>query len=240
MARSWAMVRFGVLFVLLGMACTPKHGRAFDNSSVDFNGNNIHRFRTPGDHETVVDAVVTIMEASGASLVKRRESSRGSVILSFRVAVDRVVGSRSSTAGVYSAPSRWFRVGTFGASTTTSVDYVAYGALFYFELMPIRGGVEIEALGLPVVDGLTACPLAAEYYRDCRAALSPGELDFAENVQRRSGISVSGAKEAEVITGLWAQLKRKHWQDAFRSSLRSTNSTGEQTIDSAFSSPTEE
>lgn len=239
MARSemaWVGLSVGVL--LLG--CTPKLGRAFDNSSVDFNGQNLHRFRTPGDPETVADAVVTIMEASGASLVKRRDSSRGSVILSFRVAVERVVGGRSSTSGVYSAPSRWFRAGSFGSSTTTTIDYVAYGALFYFELVPIQGGVELEALGLPVIDGVTACPLAADAYRDCRPMLPRGEAGFAENVQRRSGISVSGAKEAEVISGVWAQLKRKRWQDVFRSSLKSSDSADEQEIDSAFSTPAQD
>ena len=227
------------LSLLVMTACAPElRGRPFDNSSIDFNDANLQRLRTPGELETVADAVASVMESSHASLVKRRATSRGSVVLSFRLAVERVVGSRSTSSGIYAAPNRWFRIGTFGAQTTTAIDYVAYGALFYVELFPIAGGVEIQALRLPVVDGVTSCPSVASRYRDCHPAPPPGQLSFAANVNNRSGISVSGAKEAEVISGLWAQLQRKRWQDAFRASVSDVKPTTNDEVDDAFSQPT--
>ena len=131
-------------------------------------------------------------------------------------------------------PSIWFRIGTFGAQTNTTV---AYGALFYVELSPIRGGVEIQALGLPVVDGVTSCPSVASPYRDCRATAPPGQESFAANVSNRAGISVTGAKEAEVISGLWAQLQRKRWQDAFKASAAAVEPATNAGVDDAFSQP---
>ena len=69
MARSGGNGVIGVALVMVS-GCVPKYGRAFDNSSVDFNRQSLHRFLTPGEQETVADAVVTIMEATGAPCVR--------------------------------------------------------------------------------------------------------------------------------------------------------------------------
>jgi hypothetical protein len=209
-------------------------GRSFQNSSADHNNGRLHMFQTPGELETVADAVVSIMESSGATLVKRRETSVGTVVLSFRVSVERVSGSRSESTGLYTQPSRWFRAGTFNTQSITQTDYIAYGALFYVELVPLEQLVELRALGLPVIDGMTACPTLVARYRTCRPVPSGSPQSVAEVVSKRTGISVTGAKEAEVITGLFGQLKRKRWQDAFKGSVRPPARENTESPDSAF------
>lgn len=226
----------GLLLLCLSAGCVPVLGRAFENSSADYNEGELHELVTAGDLETVADAVVAIMESSGATFVQRKVSSAGSVlVLSFRVSVERVVGERSRSSRVYSPPTRWFRAGTVSSSTVTTADYVAYGAFFYVQLRRSGRNVVIDAIGLPVVDGLTACPQLVMPFRICRPAASRGAVAFSENVRKKIGITVSGAKEAEVLTGLLGQLQRKRWQDAFRTSVVEPPSADG--VDEAFASP---
>ncbi|MCC6336424.1 MAG: hypothetical protein IT380_20860 [Myxococcales bacterium] len=209
------MLRTRHLLGLLVAACVT-HGRPFNNSSVDFNGGRFHRLQTPGELETVADAVVAIMEESNASLVKRRTTKRQTVVLSFRQSIERAAGTTTEATSA-PASSEWFPAGTFNSETATRADYLAYGAFFYVELTRLdEGGVEVSAVGLPVVDGLTSCPQVVSPYRECRPEEAPGPDSFSDHVERVSDISVTGEKEAEVLTGLLAQLQRKKWQDRFK------------------------
>jgi len=233
---NYAAKLVGVAVLLAG--CTPVLGRAFTNSSADFNRAAMHRIKTPGELETVADAVVSIMESSGATLVRRKTSSSGStLVLSFRVSVERVVGTRSTSTGAYAAPSRWFRIGTINSSTVTTANYVAYGAIFYVQLNSDDRSVELQAIGLPVVDGLTACPALVIPYRLCTPGRARGSAAFADDVRWRTGITVSGAKEAEVLSGLLAQLQRKRWQDTFRASVPKSDPKNPEGIGEAFTEP---
>jgi hypothetical protein len=100
-----------------------------------------------GAGATVADAVVSVMESNGALLVKRKDASDGStLVLSFRVSVQRVTGSHSTSSGFYSGPSRWFRAGAINSSTVTTADYVAYGAFFYVQLRGSGRHVVIDAV----------------------------------------------------------------------------------------------
>ena len=238
LTRRSAVVVLVAAGALLSSGCVPVLGRAFENSSADYNDGDMHEMRTPGEMETVADAVVSVMESSGATFVQRKASSSGSVlVLSFRVSVERVVSSRSRTSGSYSAPTRWFRAGTVSSSTVTTADYVAYGALFYVQLRSVGTDVLLQAIGLPVIDGVTACPQHAIPFRICQAARARGRVAFADDTQNRTGITVSGAKEAEVLTGLLGQLQRKRWQDAFRASVSAVKPATNDGVDDAFSQP---
>ncbi|MEW5742748.1 MAG: hypothetical protein AB1938_27780 [Myxococcota bacterium] len=201
---------------LLGAGCVA-HGRPFTNSSVDFNGGRFHRLQTPGELETVADAVVAIMEESNATLVKRRTTKRETLVLSFRSVFEKDASAPARPG----APNEWFPRGTFNSETPAHGEYVAYGAFFYVELSRLEeGGVEVRALGLPVVDGLTSCPPVVAPYRECEPEEALGPDSFADHVERVSDLSVTGEKEAEVLTGLLAQLQRKKWQDRFKESVR--------------------
>ena len=149
------------------------------------------------------------MESNGAKLVERRGSSDSCLVLSFRASAERVLGSRSSTAGSYSRRAS-------SSETATTQDYVAYGGLFFVELCASSFGAELQAIGLPVIEGQTACPKLATRYVSCSPVPASGGRDFADGVQRWKGISVKGRQEAELLTGLLAQLQRKQWQDVFR------------------------
>jgi hypothetical protein len=232
--RNWQPQDWLMVLAVVLSGCASTKGRPFDNCSADFNEGRLHRLQTPGDLESVADAVVTIMESSGASLVRRRTTKRDSLVLSFRIAVERLARTRSSSTGIYSAPSRWFRTGLFSANTITSAEYVAYGALFYVELTAIPGGVELQGVGLPVVDGVTACPAVVSPYRECQPARPTGEESFAEHVGHRSKLSVTGAKEAEVLTGLLGQLQRKTWQQRFKASSSGPPPQENKAVDDAF------
>lgn len=215
------MAKVQILAVLsaLGVACAPfRQGRAFDNSSADFNEGRPHELTTRGELETVADAVVTIMESSsGATLAKRWSASAGSTVLSFRISAERATRTTSKTSGVYFPPSR-LTAGVGESETVTHTDYIAFGSRFYVELTQHDGSIQLSALGVPVIEGIAACPPSVAAYRKCSPHPATDSSSVSDNVKRNTGVSVTGAKEAEILNGLLAQLQRKRWQDVFRSS----------------------
>ncbi len=233
------MKRLTIIALLFSSACATQRGRPFDNSSVDFNGRRVQRMETVGEYETIVDAIVSIMESRGAMLVKRRERSPGMTVLSFRIAAVRLASTTTVSSGTYVGPARWFPVGTFSGRRQTYADYVSYGGLYYVELAPTPRGASIQALGLPVVDGLTACPHQALTWRECAPAQAVSAEDFADAVRRRGRVDVRGMKESEIIAGLFSHLGLKRWQDYFRASLQSgeTRQPPPNPADDAFNEP---
>lgn len=219
------LVLFAVLFT---SACATQQGRPFDNSSVDFNGRRLQRMETVGEYETIVDAIVSIMESRGATLVKRRERTPGMTVLSFRM-----------SSGRSYLPQKRFRPGTFSGRRETYADYVAWGGFYYVELAPTTQGATIQAIGLPMVDGLTACAPQALTWRECTPVEAASSEDFADSVHRRGRVDVRGVKESEVIAGLFSHLGLKRWQDYFRASLQSgqTRQPPPNPADDAFNAP---
>ena len=206
-------MRTGWWVLVLLCGCETVRGRPFTNSSVDFNDGRRHGLRTPGNVETVAEAVVSVMEDSGTRLVKRRDQKSGAVVLAFKATAERATGASSVSTSIYVPPTRWFRAGTFSSEGASRTTYVAYGGHFYVEVRPRDGGIEVTAIGLPVIDGLTACPEEVERYRACKPTRAPMGHSFATEVREQTGIDVRGRKEADILSGLMAQLQRKRWQD---------------------------
>lgn len=196
-----------VVFGLLQVGCAA--GRPFTNSSIDFNRGEQHRLVLKGDFDAVQDAVASVMAERHATLYRRRHTDRGSVVLSFRVEAERKRGSRSSGGA--------FSIGSYVASeVVTTNEYLKFGALYFLEFTRAGGTVSVEALGLPVVDGYTACPaVARERYIECTEFAATSTQGFAEAAEEEYGVSVDGAREAAMISGLFAELQRKKWRDAY-------------------------
>lgn len=111
-------------------------------------------------------------------------------------------------------------VGTSAASSVakTEFDYLSYGSLYYVEVSGPAGSVVVEVVGLPVVDGVTACPsfLRERDYRDCIAPKPPNETgeSYEEWATRRYDVPSSGRRESEFIASVFAELSRKKWRDS--------------------------
>lgn len=198
------------------MVCTAGSscvGAPFINSSIDFNRGEMHHLILQGDPELIEEGVISIMNERGASLIRHRETSRGSTVLSFRTERERERGRDGSTVGL--SVGRLFGSPVVVAGSESTVDYVEFGGLFYVELASSGETTTISVLGLPVVDGVTACPsLARQLFRVCEPAVARSG-DFAEVVFRTRGVSVDGAREAEFVRGVFAELQRKKWRDLY-------------------------
>lgn len=201
------------VFIAAGLAgCVV--GRPFVNSSMDFNEGKMHQLMVNGDIAGVADAVTAIMKERGAVIVKRREFSDGALILSFRQEEERVRGARAKTSSRHFGSSKALTLG----SSTTDVAYesVFFGSLYYVELNAAGERVTVEAVGLPVVQGRTACPeLVNARFRACKPAQSSSEDSFAREVSDKLGVNVAGRKEADTIGGLMAELQSKKWVNQY-------------------------
>lgn len=198
--------------VLLGSSCVA--GSPFLNSSLDFNRGRPQRVVIQGERELVEEALITIITERGGLLARRRQLGSGATLLSFRREIERVAGTTTSSTSV---------AGSYGVSSVanTEFDYLSYGSLYYVEVSGSAGAVVVEVIGLPVVDGVTACPtfLRERDYRDCIARAPPDttEESYAEWATRRYDVPSNGRRESEFIASVFAELSRKKWRDSLAS-----------------------
>lgn len=195
--------------VLIGSSCVA--GRPFLNSSADFNSGRAQRIVIQGERELVEEAITTIIAERGGILARRRQLGTGATLLSFRREIERLAGTTTSSTSV---------AGASGPSSVanTEFDYLSYGSLYYVEVSGPGGAVVVEVVGLPVVDGVTACPtfLRERDYRDCIARAPPDttEESYAEWASRRYDVPSNGRRESEFIASVFAELSRKKWRDS--------------------------
>ena len=197
-----------VVFAFLQLGCV--HGRPFSNSSIDFNRGQQHRLVLKGHLDAIEEAVASVMAERHATLYRRRITDRNSTVLSFRVEQERRRGSRSQGGA--------FLVGRHALITdeATTDEYLKFGSLYYVEFARSGESVIIEALGLPVVDGYTSCPTVARArYIECNVFAAQSSQSFADTAEQDYGVSVNGARESEMISGLFAELQRSRWRDTY-------------------------
>ena len=95
-------------------------------------------------------------------------------VLSFREESQRAVG-----AEIVRGPLG-------GTPTGIKTEYVDFGSLYYVELSLSDRSTVVQAIGLPVVDGVTACPVIAQrLYRDCQPAPASGSDSYADEAEER-------------------------------------------------------
>ncbi|MCA3011463.1 MAG: hypothetical protein INH41_03590 [Myxococcaceae bacterium] len=198
--------------LLLGSSCVA--GSPFLNSSLDFNRGRPQRVVIQGERELVEEALITIFNEREGLLARRRQLGTGATLLSFRREIERVAGTTTSSSSV---------VGGFATSSVanTEFDYLSYGSLYYVEVSGPAGSVVVEVVGLPVVEGVTACPtlLRERDYRDCIAQPPPNTTgeSYADWATRQFDVPSNGRRESEFIAGVFAELSRKKWRDSLAS-----------------------
>lgn len=198
------------LFVtLLSLGCAT--GRPFVNSTLDFNNGQAHKLTVSARIHAVADTVASIMTTRGALLVKRRVPQGGSVVLSFRHELERQTGSISTPYGRLMTEHNQ----NLWVNDETKNVFVDYGSLYYVELTARADHVDIVAVGLPSFEGRTACPeLVRQRYRDCKPAQASSSEGFAKEMETANGIRADGAREADMVTGLLAELQVKYALEA--------------------------
>jgi hypothetical protein len=200
-------MRLLVLIGAFGFSVGCATGLPFVNSTLDFNNGQTHQLTVTGRLDAVADVVASIMTERGAALLKRRVPENGALVLSFRRDLERQSGSTSTGTANH---------GWGGVHIETTNEFVGYGSLYYVELRSRAGQVDIEAVGLPIIDGRTACPdLVRARYRDCKPAESSSVSSFVHEQENSTGIRANGAREADVLSGLLAEMARKKWIEIY-------------------------
>jgi hypothetical protein len=237
--------RLGVWSValLLWSGCAGvvlKKGPAFKNSSLDYNGQQMHSVELQGDVEPVLEAVTTSMTERGARLL-RRSTINGHPVLVFRVSAD--AGSTAVARGYYRVPRKQVSVSVRRYRVTTKVSALSYGSIFYFEAQSSGSATVLRALGVPTVSNIVACPELAHRFTACapytlEQEVAPGDAaqSVPQLVNDEVGVSVSGNTEAEVLNGLFAELQGFKWQKFLRES-QTPQEAPKSNIDNAFDAP---
>lgn len=169
-------------------ACASIPTAPFQASSLSRNNGQPHRvlLRDSG-LDAVVDRVITLAKHRQLTLVRQAAIGKVRYDLAFRgKPVDRRIqrGTRSSTLGYYSR--------------------------YFVEVQKNASSVLITAAGVPVLNGLMACPKYLQQKLGCSAPML-GHYegsDVVSTTYHNWRLDVSGSQEAEILSGLLAELKR--------------------------------
>jgi len=188
--RGWfvAALSLGLAGCVSTLGGPPR--QAFIASSLDANRGQRHSVTLDGaDLASVADRAVELGRTRELTLVKQSECGPAarSCELAFRgKPVDR----------------RIFR----GAQSVV----LSYYSRYFVHLARNAGRVSVRGVGVPVLGGEMACPPTLAPELGCRAPMlsRSGDEDLATSVKREWGYDVSGASEAEILQGLFDELRR--------------------------------
>ncbi len=169
-----------------GCATMGLGGEPFKHSSLDHNRGQAHRQELPRVAvQQVVGRVIALGKQRDLALVKQTRCDAAGCELALRgKPIDRRIfrGTTSQTKSYYSR---------------------------YFVTIRRHGdGVTISAVGVPVLGGRMACPASLKKTIGCRLERIYPAGRLVAAVREQWGYDISGANEAETLTGMLAELRR--------------------------------
>ncbi|MBW2736878.1 MAG: hypothetical protein JRH20_31225 [Deltaproteobacteria bacterium] len=156
-------------------------------SSLDKNGARYHQLLLDGGVRQISGRLITLAKEREMVLVQQRRCGAKGCELAFRSKpVDRRV------------------------LRGTSSRHLSYYSRYFFRLVRKGDKVEVSSVGLPVLDGRMACPQAAKPLVTCRLEKLTHHRNktLVASVRAEWGYDVSGQNEAELLTGMLAELPR--------------------------------
>jgi hypothetical protein len=135
--------------------------------------------------------VKTECQADACDMIfKRKEESK-----------DKTVGSGYTSST---------RDGSGGGGHSSVTTYnMSFSSKIFVDIKKDAAGATIEMIGVPVIKGQLSCPHVLEQRQVCVAQdfHVQGEQTPAQSFQAQWGVDISGALEAEIISGIIAELQ---------------------------------
>ncbi len=193
--------------------------KSFVNSSVDVNGGAVHRARVMGmGLDELMVTLNKLAEKRALVLVRKFDCSESACKLEYKSRADnRSMNFSSTTTNTtgyvpyYDPMSGTYRPYFPGTTTSHTVKNVnlSYYSRFFVSLKVRDDLIDIEMVGVPVLNEEMSCPTAfLKPYVECSTPVVTGEKDIplAASFKRQWGFDISGAVEADVINGIFAEL----------------------------------
>lgn len=193
--------------------------KRFVNSSVDVNGGAVHRARVMGmGLDELMVMLNSLAEKRELVLVRKFDCSDSACKLEYKSRADsRSMNFSSTTTNTtgyvpyYDPLSGTYRPYFPGTTTSHTVKNVnlSYYSRFFISLNVHDDLIDIEMVGVPVLNEEMSCPTALlKPYVECSTPVVTGERDIplAASFKRQWGYDISGAVEADVINGIFAEL----------------------------------
>jgi hypothetical protein len=215
----------------------------FVNSSVDVNDGAIHRARVQGMAlDELMVALNRLAQKRELVLVRKFDCSETACKLEYKSRPENKSMNFSSTTTnttgyvpYYDPMTGTYRPYFPGTTTSHTVKNVnlSYYSRFFLGLTVKDEIIEIEMVGVPVLNEEMSCPASLlQPYVVCQTPVVSGEKDIplSSSFKRQWGYDISGAVEADVINGIFAEL----------SLIVATPSTTEATANSGVSEAAQE
>lgn len=96
-----------------------------------------------------------------------------------------------------------------GGSSRTTTYSLSFSSRLFGRVTRAESGAVVELIGVPVVNGTQSCPPLLEQQGKCKPEpfyVQGGETP-AQSFRGRWGVDISGQAEAEMITGIFAELQ---------------------------------
>ena len=193
--------------------------KSFVNSSVDVNGGAVHRARVTGmGLDELMVMLNRLAEKRELVLVRKFDCAESACKLEYKSRADnRSMNFSSTTTNTtgyvpyYDPMSGTYRPYFPGTTTSHTVKNVnlSYYSRFFIGLKVRDDLIDIEMVGVPVLNEEMSCPKALlQPYVECSTPVVTGEknIPLAASFKRQWGYDISGAVEADVINGIFAEL----------------------------------
>lgn len=177
------------------------------HSSLDTNGGSPHSAMVAGsDVQELVRMITTLGEKRGLVLVEKKcvEASE------CRLVYKRNPESKSKTVGSGTVSGYGSHESSrVSGSSSTSTYNLEFSSRIFVSVRKQKHGISTEMIGVPVVNGNLSCPPLLETRGVCKAQPFnvQGEQTPAESFRGIWGVDISGKEEAEIISGILAELE---------------------------------
>lgn len=199
--RRSIVPRWQLLLVgLLGASCARAKSVQVPwvSSSLDFNGGRAHRIVLKNtDPLSLVKRIAPIAEKRDVVIVFSSCKDEGCEFSMKR----KPQTATSNEAGGY--------LGKEWVSLSSSSTNATFSSQFFGRATRSASDTVLEMLGAPVMNDVVGCPPALEELRRCRrTAVGVRNADSVPDVVKAQfGVDVSGHAEAEIITGIYTELR---------------------------------
>lgn len=195
-----------VIFAVTLSGCMPLLGIKqvpFVHGSVDMNGGVPHSTKvSQTDLPALIKRITELGEKRSIVLVEKKCSDDRNCTLTYKRATD----SKSKTVG--SSPGAGRDGSGSGRSSTTTYN-LSFSSRIFCDLAAAEDGTQIQMVGVPVINDTLSCPDVLARRNIC--APQPfnvqGDQTPAQSFSAQWGVDISGALEAEIITGIFAELE---------------------------------
>lgn len=208
MLRAWIEKRICLLTLILqllvlalvGISCAtaPSAEVPWLSSSLDFNTGRAHRLILKNtEPQSAVKRIATLAEKRDVIIVF---SSCKDDVCEFSMK-RKPQTATSVEAGGYSG-KKW-------VSLSVSATNATFSSQFFGRASATDAGTVLEMLGAPVMNETVGCPPALEKLHRCKltAVGVKNSESVPEVVSAQFGVDVTGHVEAEIISGIYTELK---------------------------------